>query len=214
MPTTSKIKTTKLPQEPKQRFPKIDKRFLTILIGILLILLLIYASRSLIIVSVVNGQPITRLALIRELEKQAGKETLQSLVTRTLILQEAKKQGITVPNQEVDSRIKEVEDQVASQGGNLDQLLAARGQTRKDLKDQALVQLTIEALLKGKISVSDQEIEEYFSKNEDTYPKGTKLEEVKGEIGAQLRDQKLLQEFQSWIEGLRSNAKIIYFITY
>jgi len=213
MPTTSKKKITKLPQTPEKNFPKINKRVLIVLAGILL-LLLVYASRSLILVSLVNGQPIARLSLIRELEKQAGRETLENLITQTLIKQEAKKKGITVSSQEIDSRIKEVEDQVASQGGNLDELLAARGQTRKDLKDQALIQMMIEALLKEKISVSQQEIEDYFTNNKDIYPEETKIEEVKGEIEGQLRDQKLLQEFQSWIEELRTNAKITYFKTY
>ena len=214
MPKISKKKTTALPQEPKVRFPKIDKRFLIILVGIILVFLVVYAAKSLFIVALVNGQPISRLAVIRQLEEQSGGEVSQTIITQTLIRQEAKKKGIVVANEQIDSRIKSVEDQVASQGGNLDQMLADRGQTKEDLRDQAQVQILIEALLKDTIQVSDQEIAEYFEKNQDTLKKGAKLEEVKAEIDAQLREEKLFQAFQTWMEDLRKNAKIIYFKTY
>ena len=197
-----------------KRLKTINKRVLAVPLFLLLILVLSFLRRDLFVVSLVNGQPITRLSLIRELEKQSGKEVLETLITQTLIKQEATKKGIVVSNDEIDGRIKALEAEVVSRGGNLDELLASRGQTKADLKRQAEVQILIETLLKESIQATDQETKEYFEKNRDTYDKGTTFEEAKAEIEGQLRDQKLLQAFQSWMEGLRNEAKIVYFKNY
>lgn len=209
-----KKKLLKSLRSVNKRLKTINKRVLALLIGLLLILALSFTRRDLFVVSLVNGQPITRLSLIRELEKQSGKETLETLITQTLIKQEATKKGIIVSDDEIDGRIKALEKEVISRGGNLDELLASRGQTKEDLKRQAETQILIETLLKETIQASDSELKEYFEKNQDAYEKGTTFEEVKGEIEGQLKDQKLLQAFQSWMAGIRNDARIVYFKNY
>ena len=48
------------------------------------------SSRGLFVVALVNGEPISRIEVIKALEKQGGKATLDSLVTKKLIAQEAR----------------------------------------------------------------------------------------------------------------------------
>src|SRR5436305_244591 len=51
--------------------------------------ILIYFSKGMFIVATVNGEPISKAQFAQEVEKQAGKQVLNSLVTNVLIKQEA-----------------------------------------------------------------------------------------------------------------------------
>ncbi|MDP2649265.1 MAG: hypothetical protein Q8P10_00315, partial [bacterium] len=64
-----------------------------IFIGLIVVILAVGAFflKGLFVAALVNGEPITRVAIISELEKQGGKQALSSLVNQVLILQEAKK---------------------------------------------------------------------------------------------------------------------------
>ena len=72
---------------------------------IVLVLVLLYFGRGLLIAATVNGRPIARISLISELEKQGGNETLQSLITKELIKQEASKNKVTVSKDEINGEI-------------------------------------------------------------------------------------------------------------
>ena len=98
-------------------------------IGILLLAGLLYAFRSLFVAAMVNGQPISRVSLVRELEKQNGKQALNSLVTKTLIYQEARKQNVSVSDDEINGEMKKIEDNLQQQGQRLDQHLSDRYNT-------------------------------------------------------------------------------------
>ena len=76
---------------------------------ILFIILLLYFFKGLFIAAIVNGEPITRLSVVKELEKQSGKATLDNLITKKLILQEAKKRNVQVTKADLDSEIKKIE---------------------------------------------------------------------------------------------------------
>lgn len=164
------------------------------------------------IVALVNGRPITRLTLDRELEKQGGKQVLESKITEILILNEAKKEKVSISPLEIEQKIKEIESQL--QGQKLTDLLAMQGQTLKDLEKQIKLQLSIERILSKDISVSDKDISDYFEKNKDSYPKDTKLEDKKAEIKSLLLNQALGQKFQSWLEESKKKAKIYYFLKF
>ena len=58
------------------------------------------------IVAAVNGRPITREELARECLVHYGKEVLEAMVNKYLILQECRRQGITVTKREVDDEIE------------------------------------------------------------------------------------------------------------
>lgn len=180
----------------------------------MVLLAVIFLAKGLFIAAFVNGTPITRLSLIKELEKQGGKRVLDSLVTRELILQEAKKKRVIVKPSEVDQEIKKIEESTSKQGQNLDQLLTLQGMTRNDLKNQIQVQLIVEKLLADKIKVSDKEIDEFIQKNTPAEEGSAQKPPTKGEAKDQLRQQKLQREASGLIEQLKKNAKISYFVNY
>jgi foldase protein PrsA len=186
----------------------------SLVVAFLVIIILIgglYYFRGQFISATINGQPIWRLSLIRELEQQAGKDTLESLITKTLILQEAKKQKITATKEEIDQKMKELEENFTSQGQNLDQLLEAQGLTRDQLREQVEIQLIIEKIVGEEVEVTDQELDEYIEANQDFFPEDSDPEETRASVREQLKQEKTNEKIQSWLESLRNDAKINYF---
>lgn len=193
----------------KLRQPKV---FIPLIIIVLAAIALFF--KGLFVAVLVNGQPITRFTVIKELEKQGGKQALSSLVNQALILQEAKKKNVEVSQKEIDGAVKQIEDSLKKQGQNLDAALAAQGMTIQDLSMQLKLRNLVEKLLADKIKVTDKEIKDYIEKNKDTFPTDMKEEEIKKNVGEQLKQQALGNASQAWLEELTKNAKINYFINY
>lgn len=185
-----------------------------IVIAIIIIAGLLYYFKGLFIAAVINGEPITRFSVINQLEKQGGKQTLQSLVTERLILQEAKKENVTVSDQEVNDELTKAEANLASSGQKLDDVLAQQGLTRDSVKEQIRVQKLVEKMLGKDIAVSDKEINDYISQNKDTLPNASDPATLKDTVKQQIIQQKIGQKFQSWISDLEKKANIIYFVNY
>ncbi len=185
-----------------------------IIVAVIIILAaLVYYYKSLFIAATVNGSPITRFAVIEELEKTSGKQVLDSLITKKLINYEAIKKGISVTGEEVDTEIKNIENQIKAQGQTLEQVLTAQNMKMEDLKQQILTKKTLEKILADKLQIAEAEIEQFIKDNKVTIPKGQE-EVYKNQIIAQLKQQKLNSEAESLVTSLRSQSTIKYFINY
>jgi len=193
---------------------EIRKPHIIIIAVILLILVGLFFAKSLFIAATVNNTPISRIAVIRDLEKQGGKQTLEGLITDTLILQEAKKQQVTVDQKEIDDELKKAEAQLAANGQTLDQVLQTRGLTKEGVMQLIRKQKLIEKMIGKDISISDQETDTYIEKNKDSLPQSSDSAKLRQSIKDQLKQQKLSDKYQSWIAELQKNAKINYFVNY
>lgn len=182
------------------------------LLAVIVVSFLLYYFRGAFIVAVVNNRLISRYSLDRELEKQGGKQVLENKISEILILQEMNKQKVNIPQSDIDQKIKEIEDQVSAQGQKLDSLLAMQGQTIKDLEKTIKVQIAVEKILSKDVNIGDKEVADYFEQNNSTYPKDTKLEDKKEEIKDILFRQVISEKFQPWMEELKKNSKIYYFL--
>jgi len=205
--TSKEVNTYSIKDKLKQ--PKV-------FIGLIVVVLAVGAFflKGLFVAALVNGEPITRVAIIKELEKQGGKQTLSSLVNQTLILQEARKKNIQFSQNEIDAATKQIEDSLKTQGQNLDTALAMQGMTRQDLLMQLKLRNLVEKLLADKTKVTDKEVTDYIEKNKDTFPADMKEPEIKKSVENQLKQQKLGSASQTWLEKLNKNAKINYFVSY
>ena len=206
-----KIKLPKLPQNIKRIFTR-KRVFLSLVI--ILVTALLYVGRSLFFAAFVNKTPIFRVSLLRELEKQGGSQVLENLIDKVLVEQEAKKAKIVVTDEELDTQIKNIEDVIKAQGLTLEDALKFRGMTKNDLIAQIKMQEGIKKLLGPQITVTDEEIKDYFSKNKATFPVGSTLEKVKDQIQSALLQQKLSEKYSSWIADIRAKAKILYFLKF
>jgi len=185
-----------------------------IIIAVIIILAaLVYYYKGLFIAATINGSPITRLAVIKELEKASGKQALDSLITKKLINNEAIKKGISITSEEVDAEIKTIEDQIKAQGQTLEQALATKNMKLEDVKQQILTRKTLEKILADKLQVTEDEITKFLTDNNVAIPQGQE-EAYRTQIIAQLKQQKLNTEAETLITSLRSGATIKYFTNY
>jgi parvulin-like peptidyl-prolyl isomerase len=162
----------------------------------------------------VNGRPISRLSVIKELEKQGGKQVLESIINKDLIEAELSKQKVSVTTEEINEELKKIETQVTSQGGTLEAALSQQGLTKEKLREQITIQKKLEKLLADKVAVTDADIEAYIKDSKVPTPKDVKMEDFRKQISQQLKQQKFQQEAQKWVSELTTNAKIKYYVNY
>lgn len=198
---------------PVQPFT-IRKSYVAVGIVIVLIGLTIYLLRGLFVAAVVNGQPISRLRVVQEAEKQSGKQSLNTLVRNTLIGQEAQKQHVTVGDDEVNAEVKKTQDNLKKQGQNIDQVLAMNGMTMDDLKQLIRLDKLVQKMVGKNIKVTDQQVNDYIDKNKDTLPTGQNEAQLKTTVKNQLYQQQLNTKVQAWLTDLQSKAHILYFVQY
>lgn len=207
---STSVKETKIVSADR-KLPKINKTVLLSLGIIFLLGALLYTFRSLFVVASVNGETIGRAAFTRELESQSGKQVLNSLITKTIILQEARKKNISVSNKEVSDEVKKIEANLAKQGQKLDQVLVAQGLSRSTLLEQIKLRKLVEKMV-GTVSVTDKEAADFAEANKASLPEGIKPEDAKNQAMQQLKQQKSNEKIQAWLEKLQKGAKIDYFI--
>jgi len=202
-------------QSPKDdnKKPFVSRKGLIIALAIVAVGLLAYYLRGVFIAATVNGSPISRLAVIRELEKSAGKSVLDDMITRKLIDEEAKKKSVVVGEDEIAVEIKSVEEEIQAQGGTLDEVLTSQNLTRDDLKRQIIVKKQLEKILGDKLQVSDEEAQKFIAENEITVPVGQEVA-YNEQARAQLKQQKLNTEAMALVESLKKESKINYFVKY
>ena len=205
-----KLKKIKLPFKLTEQ----TKKYLIIVLAIICLVLFLYSYKHLFIVATVNNRPITRLALVRELEKQSGQQVLDTLITKSLILQEADKQNIRIGPERIEEKMKEIEEQVKSQGADLDTLLQEQGQTRKGIEEEIKIQLIVEEILGKDIEVTEAELQNYFEENKEFLGEDASFEEMEEALKEQLRQEKTNEKITSWLEELKQNARINYFLKF
>lgn len=181
---------------------------------ILLILVLLYYYKNLFVVALVNGQPIPRLAVINQLEKDNGKTALDDLVTKTLILQEARKRNITITDKEINDEIKKVEDRVTKSGSNFDEALASQGLTRASLPERIRYSKLLQKLVEKDVQVTEGDINNFLAQNKASLPKEASGEALKQQAKDSVTQQKQQEKIQELITKLKKDAKINYFLNY
>ncbi|MFA6252774.1 MAG: SurA N-terminal domain-containing protein [Patescibacteria group bacterium] len=208
------------PEEKQNEEQKIDKKSikiskkLIIIISIIIVLgILAWFSKSLFVAAIVDGHPISRASVVQKLEKEAGKNLLESLVIEKLIQNEAKVKKITVSDEEINAEITKIETQITSQGDTMDSALAAQNMTIDDLRGQIVTQKELEKLLADKVAVTDEEVAKYIADNQVPMTAGQEAT-INEQIKSELRNQKLSTEAQTFIASLKAKAKIQYWVNY
>ncbi len=191
-----------------------NRRSLILAIVVIVLALVVFFGKSLVVAATVNGQPISRLAIIKDLETQSGKATLDSVITRTLVYQEASKKNISVTEKDIDNEVSKIQKQFQAQGQNLDALLATQGLTKERFRDEVKVQLLVTKILGDQAKVTDKEFNDFLEKNKDLVANEKDQEAAKKSLRQQMEQQKLAQKYQEWIANVKKNAKINYFVNY
>jgi len=118
----------------------------------------------------VNGEEIS----VEELRDRAvayyGPHVLQGLVAGLLLRQEAKRQGITATEQEVDAKAKQIrEEKGITSDAAFARYLLTEEKSAAWFQDKVRDYLLLEKLLSDKVYVSDSEVTRFYNRFSDAY---------------------------------------------
>lgn len=199
---------------PATKTFKIRKPYVGLVALILLLGALLYFYRGLFVAAVVNGQPISRLDVVKQTEQQSGKQTLDTLVRNALIEQKARQEKITISEKEISDEIKKLEDNLSKQGQKLDQVLQAQGMERTELEKLIRLDKLVAKMVGKDVKVTDEEVNSYIEKNRDALPQGTDEATLKKQVAEQLKQQKTNEKVRNWLADLQKQATIKYYVQY
>jgi uncharacterized coiled-coil protein SlyX len=209
-----KVAVVETVKENNSSEKKISLPLIAMCTGVLLVAGAFLFTRGYIVAATVNGSPISRLAVIGELEKSEGKATLETLINKKLVESELNKLALTVDITEVSKRIAELEAQITAQGGTLEEVLVSEGMTLERLEKQIETTLQLEQVLKDKTSVTAEEVDAFIKTGGTPLPTGSEADAIKEQVKNQLQQQKFQTEAQKWIAEVTAAAKIKYYVTY
>lgn len=200
---------------PEQRIKQILGTKTALVLALLLVLLaVLYSARGVFVAAMVNGSPISRFAVVSELEKSSGKEVLETLITQELIKAEIARAGVSVTEAEVDEGIAALREEIAGQTtATLEEMLEERGLAMEEVREQVLLQKQVEKLLGAKVDVTDEEVNEYLAQAKFEIAEAD-LPAARTEIAKQMREQKISVEAGALVGELREKANISYFVNY
>lgn len=192
-----------------------NRKIIFVALGIAAVLILgaLLVMQGYVVAATVNGKPISRIAIIRELERRAGQQAIDALITKKLIADEARTRNITVDESELTGEIQAIESQMVANGSTLEDQLQQQGITEKDMRNQLIEHLTLEKLLAEKAEVSEEEISAYITDNKVTIP-NEEEREAREKIKEQIREEKVDQLAGPFLAELKAKASITYFVDY
>lgn len=119
-------------------------------------------------VAKVDGEKILQTELDDALREQYSTEVLETLIANKIVELEAKKQGVTVSEDSIQSEYEEI---IESYGGEeaLQEALEANGLTEESVRENIrMYQLTKNVIATG-IDITDEEVAQYFDNNKESY---------------------------------------------
>ncbi|HKZ35178.1 MAG TPA: hypothetical protein VJ242_00550 [Patescibacteria group bacterium] len=168
---------------------------------------LLFYFKNWFVVAWVNNRPITRVAYMSEVDRLAGQQALSTLITKKLILLEAKKRNLTVSQDELNAEMTTIEGIAQQQGMSLDDLLKQQDLTRPVLLEEIRIQKLLEKMA-GQVEVTDEELQTAFQENQTLYPEQT-FDQVKIQLTNQLEQQKISDAVQALISKLQQDSKVV-----
>jgi len=190
-------------KNPRNRTP--------IIVGVLAIVLLFaFAfSKGYVIAAIVNNKPIFRFQINSTMMARYGKQTLESMISETLIADEARRLNISITQEEIDAQEEEV---LKSFGGKvtLEELLKFQGTTKTEFDGQIKLQLVVNKMLEKDVSITEEEVANYKETNKATLV-STDEAALNEEVRKTLTEQKINEKIQPWFTELKNKAKIFKF---
>lgn len=181
---------------------KIRKYYAIVLIVLLLIpailLLLNYVDGNSQVVAEVNGEKITREELYQAMLLKTGRETLDHIILKRLVAQEAKKQGIVVSEDEVTA---EVDLLIAESFNGMKEMflmaLEDYGLTEERVREDLTIELLLRKLAEKQIDITDADAREYFNANRASFDQPEEVEARHILVETREIAQEVMQQLQN-----------------
>ncbi len=161
----------------------------------------------------------------KALLKAYERDVLESLITWKLLVQEARKRGLVVPEEKLQAELDRVlksimqRNSLATEEELAEAVITRLGQTleefkariRSEAEERLLVDLLKEEVT-GDVSVSPEEVASYYEEHKESFVDDDgnvkPLEEVAGEIEAKLLQEKKDRVWREFLKELRGSAEV------
>ncbi len=121
------------------------------------------------VVATVNGEKITKDELYEVMYENVGSATLENLITEKLVEQEAKKQDITISDEDIEKRLGQVIGQNFGSEEEFMQTLMMYNMTKEDVENNIKNELMILGILGKDIEIEDEEMMDFFTSNRSLF---------------------------------------------
>lgn len=119
-------------------------------------------------VATVNGEQIEKDKLYDALVEAGGQQTLDTLIVDTLINQELKKAGIEITDADSNQELELIKKNFPSEE-EFNAALQQSGMSLEEVKEQLKQQVKIRKLLEPKVTVTDEEVKNFFDENKASF---------------------------------------------
>lgn len=174
------------------------------------------------VVAVVNGQDVTGeaynlvYAQLKQQASQTGQQihedeiktlTMESLVDRELLMQEAKEEGIEISDQEAEKEFKTIKSESQE---NLKNILKQYHMSEEGFINQLKFELTLNAFKEKTIDidVSDDEVKEIYEEAKEENEEMPELAEIEDQLRMNIEEQKTNEALEEKIAKIREKAEI------
>lgn len=190
--------------------PKFNTKLLYVIIGLLALLALVLANKSMFLAAVVDGKPVFSWELNRVLVDRYGKQTLEGIISERLIAGEAKKQNVKLSPSDIKNREDEIVKGLGS-GMPLEELLKIQGLSKEEFDRQITLQLTVQKILGKDLVITQDDIDRFIASNRATLV-ATEEASLQSEAKQAILDSKIGEKLQPWFNELKAKAKILRFL--
>lgn len=171
---------------------------------------ILFATRSWYLAAVINGKPIFRWDLNAVMTQRFGQQSLEGMISESLIEEEGKKQNIEVTATDVTQKEEEIVKNLGG-GVKLEDLLKFQGITKADFDQQVKLQLLVQKILGRDIDITDKDVELYISTSSARLT-ATEPGALKDEARQAILDSKIGEKVQEWFTSLKDKAQIVRFV--
>lgn len=192
-----------------QRSPKLNAKFVYLVVAILALSALFLANKKLLVAAVVDGKPIFSWELNGVMADRYGKQTLEGMISERLIASEANKQGVVVSPGDIKNREDEIVKGLGS-GMPLEEILKIQGLSKDEFDRQITLQLTVQKILGKDLVITQDDIDTYIASNRATLS-ATEEAALQMEAKQAILDTKIGEKLQPWFNELKAKAKILRF---
>lgn len=190
--------------------PKVNTKLLYMIVGLLALLALVLANKSVFLAAVVDSKPIFSWELNRVLVDRYGKQTLEGMISEQLIANEAKKQNAIVSPGDIKSREEEIVKGLGN-GMPLEELLKIQGLSKDEFDRQITLQLTVQKILGKDLVITQDDIDKFIASNRATLV-ATQEAALQVEAKQAILDAKIGEKLQPWFNELKAKTKILRFL--
>ncbi|MEG9295232.1 peptidylprolyl isomerase [Mangrovibacillus sp. Mu-81] len=127
------------------------------------------------VVAKVGQESISKEELYTTLVDQYGEAALDTLIAEKIVELESGKEDITIKDSEIEAELQSIKDSYGDEDA-FNEALASSGSNLDTVKKNIESYLLTEKLLKDRISISDDQINEYFEANKDSFAQAEQVE--------------------------------------